>query len=336
MRMAVPSILAGDDLIATREFSDAIVDRSARLVLVRRPGNWSGVEARVLAKAILMSLRINLSPEAFRIFVAALYQVGREFDPWFIAEDELPWAIGLIRSSIHGLLPSSVELIPGVAAVDDLVSVLCNYRFDQPSSIDWTDQVSRALRRNGLTGAGFGLEERIEMAGTVERILSERLDALSKHAAGMFEVELEAVVAALRSTIAQRTKATRERAPEPGPGSASRLLAHEVLEISDMAAAEVRHDFEAWLGRISPIAQRLVQRRLLHLRSASPLCGMWVKSIVGVDSIVLREVRIVASGVHYRVLFTPCGPIGVPKILSFGLRRDLDQLITNARRVVHY
>jgi hypothetical protein len=88
--------------------------------------------------------------------------------------------------------------------------------------------------------------------------------------------------------------------------------------------------FTGWIGGLDNRFQEAVVHAI-EKASADVYDATCTKSIKQWGLVTpLREIKLQSRGIHLRLIYLP-SPF---QILAFGLRRDLEQLIANARRLI--
>ena len=302
-----------------------IVDVAQQLLL-RRPESWDGFAARRLVCLALSRSSTRLPEKAFRSLVSAAFRVGREMESAGILCRELEWPIEDLCQGIDGAIP------PGLPDADreclswNLASKLKGFEPDRPIMKDWVELVTRASRQENLADAALDLDQKCAIAIQLAAIYEARLGKLVQLAEEILDVSLEDVTASLTAVVAARAAVGPESDRDPEYRPTVRLDETEIARLAGLAGSSHRESFDEWIRHLQPVAQRAVQRRLSGLIEASPLCRMWVKPILGHHHGGLKELRVVADRVHYRILFSE-NAARLIRVWAFGFRRDLDELI---------
>ena len=95
-----------------------------------------------------------------------------------------------------------------------------------------------------------------------------------------------------------------------------------------LAPADVRGDLASKLERLPVAARAQLLRRAWWLIREPIAARLWTKAIQSASK--LRELKVVAGGSHFRILYQPT--VGGMVLLDIGLRRDLDQMIRGVER----
>lgn len=317
--------------------SRAYLPRLARQLLIRQEATWTGNEARTVVKIALMAVNANVDTAEFRSLVAATYRVGRNLEPVIGVARKVPWKIEGVREALRAC--------PDMAGAPDkfiehLGGMVKGFDLTVPQRIDWAQRLTQCMATLELEDFFPDLRAKARAAAHIVEMLEGRLTALVRYVEAEQDVSEADVLAALGAAIEQHqhdaadgavhgTSGVLERERERGETAAARLSEEEVAQLARVVHPEACAAFCAWVNDLAPVAQRNLQRRLGQLRIEPLVHRLWVKPILGLHGKSIHELKVIAAGVHYRVLFQG-EPGATPLVLSFGLRRDLEDLVTRA------
>lgn len=316
-----------------KDITDQTLRATGRQVLLRRPEAWDGAAARRLITLSLSRSNARISSKSVRALVACTYRVGVELESAGWLWREVTWPIEQVRLSVLDTLPTAWAEDVRIRLAQNLSAKLCGFEPDRPILMDWVEMVTRAVRQEDAQTPSFELADKLIVGERLRMLYEARIESLVRCAEELLDVELKDICEAMRVTLVLRSI-------EPGPlliakkgarQSDSRLPEDALRSLAELAPQCVRSHFLHWISMLPPIAQVAVNRRVVGLSSGSPLCRMWVKPIVQHSGSGLRELRVIADGVHYRIIFSQEIGVGV-RIRAFGFRRDLDELIMSASR----
>jgi len=230
-------------------------------------------------------------------------------------------------------LPTTLAEDVRTRLAQNLSAKLCGFEPDRPILMDWVEMVTRAVRQEDAQSQSFELAGKLIVGERLRMLYEARVESLVRCAEELLDVELAEICDSIRGMLAQRSidRGPLVIAKKVTRHAESKLPEDAMRSLGELAPQCVRSDFLHWMSRLPPVAQLAVDRRLVGLSSGSPLCRMWVKPIVQHSGGGLKELRVVADGIHYRIIFTQEIGVGV-RIRAFGFRRDLDELIVSAAR----
>ena len=307
----------------------AIILRVAQQLLIRGPSEWAGRHARTQVSFALMSLRTHIAPPLFRQLIAAAHRVGKDIESAGLWHSEVPWLAEPVIERLRGLLPAEMPDEASARLALNLSNKVRCTQFLHPMREDWFEMINHALSQEEIDESPFDLDLKLSIAACIEDLLDQRLAQLVAHAEVLHDVTCADVEATLLQLLAD-SRANRATRPEQDAQATERVgLPHAALvELERLVAPGVAGAFRDWVMSLPPPAQRAVHRRVTGLFAKSPLAALWIKPIVAVSVSGLRELKVVADDVHYRILFY--AREDGPDVVAFGLRRDLDDLICRA------
>jgi len=298
----------------------------ARQLLLRRPEDWDGSAARRLVHLALSRSSTRLPEAAFRSLVAAAFRVGRELESAGFLCRELEWSDEELHQGIDGAMPTHLLEADRECLQLNLAAKLKGFEPDRPILKDWVELVTRASRQVYIVDSALDLDQKLAIAGQLAAIYDARLGKLVHLAEEILDVSLEDVCASLKDVMATRVAGNQVTDPDPEIRAIERIDEGQIARLAGLASNLDRERFAEWIRYLQPVAQRAVQRRLSGLINASPLCQMWVKPILGHPYSGLKELRVVANRIHYRILFSE-DAVRLIRVWAFGFRRDLDAMI---------
>lgn len=318
-----------------------IAQRIAGDLLISQERSWDLHEARRITIRALRVLGQSPSGPCFRSLVHATFQLGRAIDQVTDFEAAVPWKIEPIQVRLYNAIREWFPMEERHAFVCGLASHIKNKEPFRPRIADWTPELNRFLRQTCTPDRFPDVMAKISVAQLADQLIEERRSALIAYAEQELEIRLETVAEALREASAAahaRRQARRETLSERPSGRKTRDARTNMAEthldqLCAIAHPSLRTEFAEWLQRLAPLAREAACRRLSMLASEPLVHRLWVKPIVLSTDARLRELRIVAQHLHYRVLFLG-EPHQVPLVLSFGLRRDLADLVRGACRLI--
>ncbi len=307
------------------------VQRIARQLLISQHLDWNGSEARLVVSTALMSLWFDLPSPELRRFVFATHRVGKTLEPILGLSKEVPWPIESIRDELlkcPGLIMDNLCLED---FIKDLASKIKGYQLYLPQFPDWGRMIHRSARQTGFGEPFSDLQSQLAACAFIQGLFDQRLEALVKHVETQEDFQIEIIEEALVLALTEYIPSTKDIEPldrKHNPDH-ERLLDSGIDVLSQFVHQKVRADFIDWLRQLGPRSQRSIQRRLSMLTSEPLVYKLWVKTIHGCTHGPLFELKVIADGVHYRLVFRKTTS-SAPLICAFGLRRDLDSLVLQA------
>ena len=307
--------------------------RVVKQVFIRDEFEWSGPAARRVTVLGLHACGIQLAPDQFRAVMGGAYRLGRVLDPTPNIHPNVPWDWGFLRERLFETMGGSLSEENFEVLLSDFCGVCGGIQFNSSKGVDWIAVLNKALRRLELADVDPGLERKVAFADYVHDFLVERVDNLTSYAEEQQGVSLLEALGIMEALVEERVLALppTDTSVQRRHTRLERLGDDDVAQMSTVVHARARRAFQAWLKNCTPQVQAAVCRRLIGLVEDSVASRIWVKSLA-IRSFQLWELKVVSEGNHYRILYT-LGDDDSIEVLSFGLRRDLDELIETASRI---
>jgi len=323
---------------------EGTVSRVAGELMISQEQRWAVREARAVTVRALATMSSALPDRVFHPLVQAVYRVGCVVEQVAELDKSLLWDIEEIQRDVDTAVSSWLEPEPRKPFVDAIAAHIKNKEPFRPRILDWTPEINRFLRHTSTEDFFPDLLSKLSLALRLDAIIEARREALILHAAEVLDVRVESLATVLREEMdAARARADSRRqqeqvasrrvqvGTEESGESAARAL-DALVELAEFVHQRKRASFLEWMTMLTPRAREAVGHRIAMLTIEPLVHRLWVKSILGTHRANLRELRVIADDTHYRVLFVGT-PDERPLILSFGLRRDLADLIIEANRV---
>jgi hypothetical protein len=314
--------------------------RVAGELLISQEERWEVREARAVTVRALAAIGVVLPDRAFHFLVQAAYRVGGVVEQVAGLDNVCPWEVEEIQRTVDTAVLSWLDPEPRKPFVDAISAHIKNKEPFRPRILDWTPEINRFLRHTGTQDFFPDLMSKLSVASRIDAIVEERRDRLISHAANALDIRLDSVAAVMQEEIqSARARACVRKERELAASRRRVVLDEQSREDEDRLCVTLtalvherkRALFSEWLQSLSPRARHAVCHRIALLVAEPLVHRLWVKSIVGSTRMNLRELRVIAEDIHYRILFVG-NPSERPLIVAFGLRRDLEDLITVANR----
>lgn len=315
---------------------DTLGMKLAQRLLMRRSLAWSVHDARTLIKAVLIDERIQVPKDEFSLLEAAVFRVGRSIPIATVAGNSV-WRITELRQLLRtkGSM-SDEDLIPD-AFIQELAAIINGLDPTMPHLVDWIEMASRILRRQHDGRTLPDLVARAKIAKDIEELIEGRLSEIAEQAACEFEISVADVAGALaesQSVVLEQRGQARKATPGVSERKGKQALsAEDINQLASLVFAPCRLDFCRWIEGLPPESQHLVMSRLTRLESDPVSLRLWVKKILSSATHGLLECKIISSGLHFRIVFRRTSLGGI-EVLTFGFRRDLEDLVSKAVRII--
>lgn len=310
--------------------------RIVKQLFIRECALWTGEEARRITGLGLHGFGTRVPPVEFRLLMSAVYRLGKVFEPTPQIHSAVPWDWNPLRDGLTKCAQDCLDTTTIDALFQDLSAICGGTQFNSLKVVDWVEVFNRAARRTGCDDVAISLESKLALAEHIQFTLAARLDSLVEYAEEMQGMLFADAVNVLEELITERSAAlTRVSNPVRQSIFHRERLSEDAMAATAMIVHESeRRAFQDWMKCLTRCTQIAIHRRLTAL-TADPIASrIWTKMIVGHKG-ALRELKVVSENTHYRILFTPT--IGNAAIvLSFGLRRDLNDLIERAGKLLDH
>ncbi|MBL0927734.1 MAG: hypothetical protein IBJ11_08795 [Phycisphaerales bacterium] len=298
--------------------------RIAEQLLIRQNAAWTVSDAKTLVNWAVPQLASKHDRRQAQAAITATYRIGRVLEHRPGLTRACKWPIETVRSSILESLGNSnaggnVELLAAA-----LASLVKNQEPTAKPVLDWVEQVNRVIREIDSAATVPQLKDKLLLSDYLGELIERRRRALVTFVEQESQLDCREVASAILEAV-RRPAAARD--PSAVKESVElRLGPIEIEELCGLVVPTRRREFAEWFCSLSPLAQRAIHRRVSHLATEPLVHSLWVKSIVDPRRPGLRELRVISESVHYRILFHG-GPAESPRVLGFGLRRDLERMI---------
>ncbi len=303
------------------------LQRLARQILIRTSAEWSGPHAKHLTGWALADCEMHVAPAVFRRIVSVVFRLGRLHPPVPGLFRGLPLEKAEVAEALISEGSAWVEGDFGEWIVAAMHQRLASNSYETVKRVDWVECFNRAAARfEGEESIEVPLLEKCRLSDVVWEIRAQRLERLAEAAAEEHGVTVAEIVDAIIDGYAMAAPAASsgceaERCDE---------ITHEDQSdwLLKFAPADVRGDLASKLERLPVAARAQLLRRSWWMIREPIAARMWTKAIQSVSE--LRELKVVAGGSHFRLLYRPVEE-GIV-LLDLGLRRDLDQMIRGVER----
>jgi len=309
-----------------------LLEAMAGYFLIRVDDAWTGRRARLVVVVSLLRLNRELPPARVGQLARVVHSLGRELPPLPGIERALPWDEEALLDIIGEALPSLplLEEETRMRLVTVLASRVRGMALYSTKAPDWISIITQSAVRAGWESDHLSLADKLALSTVIEDVLEDRLTAIVAEASRQAGVSTAELVQRLAAAVAEEPhKPSRPSAPA-GPSTCPQVLDERLSRLRPRVHPRQREAFVSWFSRLN---ERL-QKAVLHgveRAEASPFDSSRTRPIKLQSSpLVLRELKVQSRKLHLRLLYR-MEPF---ELLSFGLRRDLDALITQACRVV--
>lgn len=297
------------------------IQRLAKQILIRTSREWSGPHARRLTGWALADSDVHIAPDVFRGVVSAVFRIGRLHPPVSALFRRIPLGVAEVAAQlcVDGL--GWIEGEYGKSLIARLHQRLASNSYETLKRIDWVELVNRTAEHFDIDVLiDVSLLDKVRLADAAWDIRAQRLDRLAAAAAEEHGVTIAQVADALRAGFVMSSpQAIHDRCRQ----SEDVDCGEDFDWFLDLAPAARRGDLEYKLRTLPAAARTQLLRRAAWLIREPLAATMWSKPIKSWSG--LRELKVIASGSHFRVLYTQTQERIV--VLDLGLRRDLDLLI---------
>ena len=310
--------------------------RIVKQLFIRECADWTGEEARRTTGLGLHGFGTRVPPVEFRLLMSAVYRLGRVLEPTPRIHSAVPWDWNPLRDGLTECAQDCLDTTTIDTLFQDISGICGGTQFNSLKVVDWVQVFNGAARRARCGDVAISLENKLVLAEKIQCTLAARLDSLVEYAEEMQGMLFADAVKLLEELIAERAVAQTQLC-EPVAQSIfhrGRLSADAIAATSMIVHESERSSFQDWMECLPSHTQFAIQRRLATLTADPTASRIWTKTIVGHKG-ALRELKVVCENIHYRILFMPTVGNAVI-VLSFGLRRDLTDLIERADRLLDH
>jgi hypothetical protein len=310
---------------------DDLLKAIAGYFLIRDTTSWTGRRARRVVVLSLIRLGRELPPARVGQLSSAVFELGREFQPLPGITQAVNWDREALSEAIRGVLPPTIGLEE--EDMERLITMSAGkVRNANPNATKlpaWISIINQSLEQAQCEAACLSLEDKLALANVIEDILYARLAEIVTEASTQSSVTVADIV----QRLAAATAAAPMRKPtDPKPSSTpvSRRETDARLDrLRPLVHPEQQDALDRWFSGLNDRLQRAVINSVERTKT-NPFDPSRTRAIkLNTHTLVLRELKVQSRRLHLRILFR-MEPF---EILSFGLRRDLDALIEQARRV---